>query len=765
MEDTFLYVRGEAQYADDFRPPKGMLYAAVFASPVARGEILSLETTKAKNAPGVVEVLCANDIPGENQIGPIFPDEPLLAEKTVHYQGQPLALVIAQTPQQAQQARDLISAEIQAQRPIVDPKEAFEKGEIIGSTRTFEMGNVQKAFEECDIVVEGTAQVGGQEHLYLETQRCRAIPLESGNLLVRSSTQSPYAVQKAVARILNLAQHQVEVEVLRLGGGFGGKEDQATPWACLAALGAWKLQQPVELVLHRLDDMKMTGKRHPYISEFKLGLNKNGKILAYEVQHFQNAGAFADLSSAVLERTLFHSTGAYFIPNVRIFAASCRTNLPPNTAFRGFGGPQGMFVIECAIAKAAETMGKPRAELQAQNLLQEGDLFPYGQRLERANLRTCWQKLQTKILQKQEKIQNFNQTHRLEKKGYALMPVCFGISFTSTFLNQASSLVHIYTDGSVSISTGGVEMGQGFRAKIRHIASQALGISPKRIQILSTNTTRIANMSPSAASATTDLNGNATLLAIQQLLHTLKTLLAKEIGTDDPQAFTIQEEKIYYKGSQTAWNWERLIQNAYLQRKPLSAYGYYTTPHIWFDKSAEKGRPFAYHAFGVALIEAKVDLLRGRYTIETVDIVHDLGRPLLPIIDQGQVEGALAQGLGWMTVEELKYDNNGRLLSSNLATYKAPDLHFMPKELHVEFLEDSYNPSAPYGSKAVGEPPLMYGIGAFFAIREAMKAGASTKNFNFIAPLTPERVLTQLYSTTSKKESTPLQPQATGKKS
>ncbi len=746
--DATLHTRGESQYVEDLPQPAGLLHAAVFGSPVAHGRIRALDVTPATDIVGVVAVLTAADIPGENQIGPLIEDEPLLAEETVMYMGQPIAIVVAESKEIAHRAAGCIRVDIEELPPVVDPREAFAKGEIIGTPRTFEIGDVDAAWEQCDVIVEGRADVGGQEHVYLETQGARAIPREEGSIALYASTQSPYAVQRHAAKVLGVPNHKIEVDVKRIGGGFGGKEDQATPWACMAALAAWCVQRPVELILTREEDLRMTGKRHPYSSDFKIGLTREGKILAYEVKHYQNAGATADLSPAILERTLFHSTNAYFIPNARIFAASCRTNLPPNTAFRGFGGPQAMFVMECALAKAAETLGMPREEIQKKNLLSEGDEFPYGQKAERVRAQETWRIAEERygLKKLRERVTAYNRSHVETKKGYAVMPICFGISFTATFLNQGSALVHVYTDGSVSVTTGGVEMGQGISTKIADIAARALGISRRRIRVESTNTTRIANMSPSAASATTDLCGGATLRAAEQILSRLKSLAAKELHLPDPEKITLAEEQVLYEGKATGWDWARLVQTAYLNRVSLSAHGFYATPDIWFDKTREKGHPFAYHVYGTAIFEVTVDCLRGTYEVDSVKIVHDLGRPVNRLVDVGQIEGGLAQGMGWMTMEDLQYDERGRLLSNALASYKVPEVYFMPDDVEITLLEEPENPRGPYGSKAVGEPPLMYGIGLFFAIREAMKAFRPDGEIPFHAPMTPERVLLGLYA-------------------
>jgi len=746
--DAVSHTRGESQYVDDMPQPSEMLYAAVFSSPVMHGKIMTLHVQDACAMDGIVAVLTSKDIPGENQIGTIIQDEELLASAEVCYVGQPVALVIGTSPEIARKGVRKITIDVEQLPAITDPKEAFSKGNIIGSPRTFVLGDVEATWQKCDLVLEGVCDIGGQEHVYLETQRARAIPLEENNLCIYSATQGPSAVQRHAAKVLGLPDHNIEVDVKRLGGGFGGKEDQATPWACMAALAAWHTKKPVELVLGRADDIKMTGKRHPYKSDFRIGVTKEGKILAYEANHYQNSGATADLSPAVLERTLFHGTNSYFIPNVKIFGVCCRTNLPSNTAFRGFGGPQGAFVIESAIAKVAEKLDIPREEIQTKNLLKENDLFPYGQRVRNCRSLLTWNKAveKYKLSEIRKRVEDYNKTHFEIKKGIAVMPICFGISFTTTYMNQASALVHVYTDGSISVSTGGVEMGQGLKSNIASIAAKGFGIKDIRIKIESTNTTRVANMSPSAASATTVLNGNATLIAIGQVLGRLKSMVAKELGVQDKGRITIVNEKVLCDGRETDWTWDRLVQTAHLNRIDLSAHGFFATPEIYFDKIKEKGHPFAYHIFGTAIIEVTLDCLRGTYDIDCVKIVHDLGRPLSELVDRGQIEGGLAQGLGWMTIEDLSFNEKGQLLSGALATYKVPDVYFMPDDIELTFLEDEGNTLGPYGNKAVGEPPLMYGIGVFFAIRCAMRAFRPQKEFALASPLTPERVLLQLYA-------------------
>jgi xanthine dehydrogenase large subunit len=746
--DAAAHSRGDAPFVDDLPDPAGLLHGAVFSSSVAHGTVRFVDVSKAAASEGVVALFTADDVPGDNQIGGVIQDEPLFAEGTVHFIGQPMVLVVAETRRQARHAASQITAEIDELPGIFNPREAAAVGEFIAPSRTFEAGDVDSIWQSCDVVVEGQVESGGQEHLYLETQGSMAIPLERNRIRLYSATQAPTAVQRITARVLELPMNSIEVEVTRLGGAFGGKEDQATSWAVMAALAAYRTGRPVKLVLSRHDDNTMTGKRHPYSSDFKLGLKTDGTILGYEATYFQNAGAAADLSTAILERTLFHATGSYFIPNVRVTGHSCRTNLPPFTAMRGFGAPQAMFVIESAIASAARELATDTLHVQRKNLLNEGDRFPYGMRVTRSQARRSFREAEERyrVESLRAEIKTFNDTHRFVKRGMAMMPVCFGISFTSTFLNQAAALVHVYTDGSVSVSTAAVEMGQGVNTKIATIAAHAFGIDPRRIRIETTNTTRVANTSPTAASSGADMNGRATQIACSAILDRLRTVAAQrlEVTADD---VSVRDEQVLVDGTPSDLGWDELVWQAYTQRISLSAQAHYATPGIWFDREKEQGEPFAYHVFGTAVVESSVDCLRGTATIDRVRIVHDAGRSLNEIIDLGQTEGGLAQGIGWMTMEELLFDE-GRNISDTLSTYKVPDLMATP-DIESAFLEDADNPSAVLSSKAIGEPPLMYGIGAYFAILNAMAAFRPDIEPFFNAPMTSEKILMGLHATRS----------------
>ncbi|MBL0155202.1 MAG: molybdopterin-dependent oxidoreductase [Chitinophagaceae bacterium] len=739
--DSYTHLRGESVYLDDIPVIKGTLYAAVFDSPVAHGVIRVLDIHEASAMPGVVEIFTARDIPGENQIGGIIPDEELLADKHVHFCGMPVALVVAETEEAARAAVKKIKVDIDPLPVITDPRIAKAKGELIIPPRTFKLGNTETAWKDCEYIIEGQTETNGQEHLYIETQGAYAIPMENGAIRVYSSTQGPTAVQRTISKVLGLPMHKIEVDTTRLGGGFGGKEDQASAWGAFCALACKLLNRPVKYSLHRMEDMRMTGKRHPYSSDFKIGLNKELKILAYEATFFQNAGAAADLSPAVMERTLFHCTNSYFIPNVKATAFSCRTNLPPNTAFRGFGGPQGMFVIEAAIVKAAEKIGVPASAIQEKNLLSTGDEFPYGQKAESEAI-ACWQELNKHfdIAGMHSAVNEYNQAHPLSKKGFAIMPICFGISFTKTLMNQARSLVHVYTDGSVGISTGAVEMGQGVNTKILQVAAQVFSIDPDLIKINSTNTWRIANTSPTAASAAADLNGKATEIACIEILKRLKTVAAEILNTSI-EKIELRDGFVWADGVQTTTDWKTLVMQTYIKRISLSEHAHYTPPGLSYDASIEKGHPFAYHVYGAAAITVTVDCLRGIYEVDSVKVIHDAGESMNKLIDIGQCEGGIVQGIGWMTMEEVVYDKDGKLRSNALSTYKVPDIYSVPKEIIIEFLKTSKTNLAIFNSKAVGEPPLMYGLGAYFALRNAVKAYNPKAEIGFDAPFTPEKVL------------------------
>lgn len=745
--DSINHVTGRSVYLDDIPEQKGTLHGVVYSAPVGHAAIKSIDYSKAERVPGVMKIVTHKDITGDNQIGGIIEDEPLFAEDEIHFYGHPIALIVAKNAFTARKARRLIEIKYEEHEVVTDPRVAYEKGELLIPSRSFQMGDVNAAWEKCAHVIEGSVEIGGQEHLYIETQGSYAYPMDNGSIKIHSSTQGPTAVQKTASRVLGLPMHRIEVDVARLGGAFGGKEDQASGFAAMVALSAYILRKPVKITLDRMDDMQMTGKRHPYSGDYKIGLTQDLKILAYETTLYQNGGAAADLSPAIMERTLFHSTNTYYVPNTFVTVHSCRTNLPPNTAYRGFGAPQGAFTIESAINQAAELLNVSAYKIQEANFIKDNDLFQYGQVAEKVNNRKTYDEaINSYDFKASEKaVAEFNQTHVDKKKGLSVMPICFGISFTKTPMNQARALVHVYQDGSVGISTGAIEMGQGVNTKIIQVAAHIFSISTDRIKVESTNTTRVANTSPTAASSGADLNGHATRLACTALIKRLENTAAEMLETSIENV-EVKDEFVYQNGKKTNIDWEQLVETAFLRRVALTENGHYATPKIHFDKTKEKGHPFAYHVYGTAITEVTVDCIRGTYEFDKVQIVHDFGKSMNPTIDFGQVEGALTQGIGWMTMEELVFKPSGKLASDSLSTYKIPDIYSVPKQVDIKALETEGAELAILKSKAVGEPPFLYGMGAYFAIRNAIKAFNADYEPAFDAPYTNEKVLMDLYA-------------------
>jgi len=741
IAESVLNVKGLTRYIDDLPEPKDCLQAAVKLSESARGRILSIDAAKAAALDPSVIVVTAKDVPGENQIGANKPDEPLLPENEWEYWGQPLVLVLAKTRRLARRAAALVELISEDLPAVLDPRVAAAKADFILPSRTIQFGDPEAAFADCAFVAAGRVDSGGQEHVYMETQGAYAELREGGKLFIVSSTQAPSGVQKAVARAIGLPMNKVEVEARRLGGGFGGKEDQAAIWGSLAALGAWVSKKPVKLYLNRRDDMRATGKRHPYSTDFRIGADTEGKLLAFEADYYQNSGSTCDLSPAIMSRTLLHATGAYRIPNVRVTGYMCRTNLPSFTAFRGFGAPQAFFAVEAALDALARSMGVEAVELQKKNLFGEGDSTHFGMPLLRARGREAFDRLIQKADwgRVREDIGVFNASHSLEKMGAAVVPICFGISFTKLPMNQAGALVHVYTDGSVLVSTGAIEMGQQVSRKIALIVARTMGLPIERVSVERTTTLTVANTVPTAASTGSDLNGMAAKIACEKIVARLRQKAASMLGAA-ASAIEFEAGKVFVDGKPAELDWNGLVAAANEARIDLSAHGFYATPGLFYDSGSERGSPFAYHVYGAACVVARVDLVRATYSLESATIVHDSGRSLDEAVDLGQIEGAFAQGLGWTLLEDLRFGEDGRPLSDTLSTYKLPDASFMPKRMEVEFLPEMENPLAPFNSKAVGEPPLQYGIAAYFALLDALRAAKPEGEAFYDVPFTPEKI-------------------------
>ncbi len=751
--DAAGHLRGETTYIDDLPEPKGLLFAVPRLSESPRGRATRIDAAAALALDPSVRVITADDIPGENQIGSAVPDEPLLPDPEWDYRGQPLVLCLAATKELARAAARLVIIDTEDLEPLLDGREAAARGLFILPPRTQRSGvfavpgaSPEDLYAETraagGVVVEGRVESGGQEHVYLETQGAFAECREGDRMVVVSSTQGVSVTQRAVARILGLPQHRVEIEARKLGGGFGGKEDQATPWACLAALGAWVSRRPVKLVLDRATDMKATGKRHPYSSDFRVAATKEGIIMAFEVDYYQNSGSTCDLSPAILSRSLFHAAGAYHIPNLRATGMMCRTNLPSFTAFRGFGAPQAFFVIEAAMEALAGRLGLDPVEIRRKNLLREGDVTHYGMPMKGVRAREAFERLLDKVKWKNLRLEiyEWNASHPLEKRGVSIIPNCFGISFTKLPMNRGGALVHVYLDGSVLVSTGAVEMGQQVSRKIALVAARSLGLPLDLVRVERTSSLTVANTVPTAASTGSDLNGAAARVACLEIRARLLDKAASMLGVEAAE-LDIADGMVMRSGKPAGLDWARLVTAADDARIDLTAHGFYATPELHYDAEAEKGSPFAYHVYGAALVEARLDALRGTAKVTRVEIIHDAGAGIDPVVDRGQIEGGYAQGLGWSLLEELKFGADGRLLSDALATYKVPDARFLEAEPEIEFLPARHNEGAVLGSKAVGEPPLIYGIAGYFAVLDAIRAARGAPVDYWDLPLVPEKIL------------------------
>jgi xanthine dehydrogenase molybdopterin binding subunit len=704
----------------------------------------------------VEAILLASDIPGENQMGPIIHDELCLASDKVTFIGQAIALIAAHNEEAAHEAEKKIVIELEELPAIVTLQQAMLEGELIAPERKIERGDLATAMAKSPFTLQGILRTGAQEHWYLETQSALAVPGEGVEIKVFASSQNPAETQAIVAEVLGISKNEVEVEVRRIGGGFGGKETQGNHVAAWAALLAWHTGRPVGIRLFRDDDQIMTGKRHPFISEYEIGFSEEGEILAYRVVLNSDAGAATDLSRAILERAMLHADNAYYLPAVSITGRAWKTNLPSNTAFRGFGGPQGMAVIEYAIDRMARFLEVDPMEIRFRNFYQpfEKNYTPYGQKVEQNHLFLMQDQLfaSSGYEIRLEKIRLYNQQHEFTKRGIAMTPVKFGISFTSSFLNQAGALVNCYTDGTILVNHGGTEMGQGLHTKIRNIASSCFGVDHDHVKVNATNTSKVPNTSPTAASSGSDLNG----MAVKNAIDTIKARLAPlilDLLKEKLPGIPIKEESVRYKDNMVFSTvdpaqgipFSEICLQARLQQISLSATGYYRTPGIWFDRDAGHGKPFYYFAFGMAVSEVEVDLLTGNSRLLRADILQDVGDSLNPEIDKGQIIGGFVQGLGWCTMEEVKRDGRGRLLTCSPDTYKIPAIGDLPADFRVALLEDVPIEGTIFKSKAVGEPPFMLALSVWLAIRDALgQHDLPGLDENFKLPATPEVILQSL---------------------
>ncbi|MFM2243812.1 MAG: xanthine dehydrogenase molybdopterin binding subunit [Verrucomicrobiota bacterium] len=741
-ESAHGHVTGKALFTEDIAIRRGTLHVHLVRSTTARGRLLDCDTSAALASPGVVTVLTADDIPGSNNTGPARHDEPLFTCGEIHFHGQIIAAVVARSPEQARIAAALVQVGIEDLPPLLEIRDAIEQASFHTDPHFLTRGDTTQAFAAADFVIEGEFDIGGQEQFYLETQAALAEPDGNGGIHIHASTQHPSETQTIVAEVLGWPKNRVVVECPRMGGGFGGKETQANPWSAICALAAVKTDQPVAMQLDRDHDIESTGKRHPFLARFKVACGASGRLIAAEVDLYSNGGWSLDLSQPVNDRALFHLDNAYHIPHVRFRGQVCRTNLTSQTAFRGFGGPQGMLVIEEILARVAEVTGIPPEKVRETNFYHghgETNTTHYGQEIEDNRIQRIWGELldQSSFAARRREIDDWNASQPFRKRGLAITPVKFGISFTLKHYNQAGALVLIYQDGSVQVNHGGTEMGQGLHTKILGVAMRELGLPAEHIRLMHTRTDKVPNTSATAASTGSDLNGMAVADACTTLRSRLAPLAAERLGCQ-PEEISFRDAALHAPDGASV-PFHEITALAYTRRIQLSATGFHITPGLSWDWAVGKGKPFHYYAFGAAVSEVEIDGFTGMHHQRRVDILHDVGDSLNPAIDRGQIEGAFVQGAGWLTCEELKWDERGRLLTHSASTYAIPAISDAPLDFRVRLLDQATQARTIHGSKAVGEPPLMLAISVREALRDAIHAFGIART-DLPSPLTAETV-------------------------
>ncbi|ODT18220.1 MAG: xanthine dehydrogenase molybdopterin binding subunit, partial [Kaistia sp. SCN 65-12] len=728
-DSALKHVTGQALYIDDMPEPPGTLHGALVLSAVACGRLKKLDLADAAASPGVVAVLAAGDVPGRNDVAPIGQGEPLFAIDRVDYAGQPLALVVAESLDAARLAAERAVVEIEEEEPILDIASALAKKAYVQAPATLLRGDPESALKRAPHRLTAEFSVGGQEHFYLEGQIAFALPGEDGDIVVHSSTQHPTEVQHICARLLGCDFNRITAVVRRLGGGFGGKESNASWVAGAAALAANHTRRPVKLRLPREIDMIATGKRHGFDYRYTVGFDDEGRVLALDAELAADAGWSLDLTPGVVARALTHTDNAYWIPHFRAVGYACRTNKQSNTAFRGFGGPQGVVVMEDALDRIGHRLARDPNEIRALNFYTEGkDETPYGQKVEENHLVRCWADVKTggALERRRAEVDAFNAAHPVLKRGLGLFPLKFGISFNLPHMNQAGALVHVYTDGSIRLNHGGTEMGQGLFIKVAQVVAEVFKVDIDRIRPSATSTAEVPNTSPTAASTGSDLNGWAAWEAANTIKQRMTTYAAVHFGVaQDDIAFADGNVRIAKPGSNQVLSFGELAKLCWLGRVSLSSIGFYKTPKIHWDPVAMRGRPFFYFSFGAAIAEVAIDILTGESRVLRVDLVQDCGESLNPAIDLGQIEGAFVQGQGWLTCEELWWDAKGRLKTVGPSTYKIPGSRDVPPVFNVRMLANAPSREATiFRSKAVGEPPLMLATAVWTALKDAI--GAAT---------------------------------------
>ena len=742
-ESAHLHVSGEARYADDVPLPAGTLHAAFGLATVAHGRIRSIDLDAVRASPGVVAAITAADLPGENNCGPAAHDDPILAASEVMFAGQPIFAVAARSHDEARRAARRARVDIEPLPALLGIREALAAGSFVSPTRTLVRGDPAARLAAAPHRLQGTVTLGGQDHFYLEGQVAVALPQEDGTLHVISSTQHPTEVQHHVAHAIGRRVNDVTVTCRRMGGGFGGKESRASIVACAAAVLAVRTGRPVKLRLDRDDDMTVTGKRHEFVGDYDVGFDAQGRIQAMSIVMASRCGFSLDLSAAVNDRAVCHVDNAYWLEHVKIVSHRCRTHTVSNTAFRGFGAPQGMMMIEQAIDDIARTLGRDPLDVRRANFygIGERNVTPYGQAVEDNVLERVVGELErsSDYRRRREAVARFNAASPVVKRGLACTPVKFGVSFNATLFNQAGALVNVYTDGTVLLNHGGTEMGQGLHTKVLQVVARVFGLPVDRVRVNATDTSKVPNTSATAASSGSDLNGKAAEAAALAIRARLAELAAGELSVAVDQ---VRFEAGEVRGGGRSIAFGALAKRAHEKRISLSANGFYRTPKIHWDRETLTGRPFFYFAYGAAVSEVAIDTLTGESRLVRVDILHDAGRSLNPAVDRGQVEGGFLQGVGWLTSEELRWNAAGQLATHAPSTYKIPTAGDWPAHADVRLLDNDNAEDTIGRSKAVGEPPLMLAMSAFFALRDAVAAcGAAHVKPPLVAPATPESIL------------------------
>jgi xanthine dehydrogenase large subunit len=746
------HVTGTALFIDDFPAMAGELHVGFVGSPVARGEIVSVDYQAALKIPGVVDCYTAADVGGHKVFGLIVADDPFLAEDEVLYVGQPVVVIAAETPEALAAARKAVKIECREKAPILTIDEAIRQNRYLGPVRRIARGKVDENLAAAPHCLSGSFKSGGQEQFYLESQAALAYPGEQGQIVVHSSTQNPTEIQSVVAEVLGLGRHQVVCVCKRMGGAFGGKETQAAIPAIMAALVAQKTGRSARVNYNKDDDMRVTGKRHEYLTRWEVGFDDDGKVLAVRYEFFSNGGATTDLSPSVMERTLLHADNCYYFPNAEFTGKICFTNLPPNTAFRGFGGPQGMAVTENVLESIGQYLGIDPLQVRQANLygVDSRNVTPYGQVVDKNHLPEIFSQLakSAEYERRRMEIAEFNVKSRLKVRGLALTGIKFGISFTTKFLNQGNALVNVYTDGTVQVSTGATEMGQGVNVKIKQLVADEFAIDPACVIVMATSTEKNNNTSPTAASASTDLNGAAAVVACQQIKARLREFAAQHLADSEsglvasPEHICFEDGQVYDdRQPRVRIAFGQLCDDARRERVDMGARGFFATPGIDFNRETGRGTPFFYFTQGAAIAEVEVDRFTGEMRVLRSDLLIDIGESIKPGIDRGQIIGGFIQGMGWVTNECLVYNERGELLSHSPTTYKIPVITDLPAEFHVDLFPNSDNTQNVRSSKAVGEPPLMMAIAVWAAVKNALSYLSPGGEVDLKLPATGEEIL------------------------